>query len=162
MAARLRYEDVRDLYRDHGPALLAYAAAMLGDRSTAEDVLHMVFLKLMGSPQLPAEPRPYLFRAVRNAALNSRRSRSRDVPLEEQSWLAGPPAMVEEGLALEKAMGELPPEQREVVVMHIWGEMTFEEIARVLDLQANTAASRYRYGLNKLRAIMQRERKASQ
>jgi RNA polymerase sigma-70 factor (ECF subfamily) len=155
MAPRLRYEDVQDLYRDHGPALLGYAAAMLGDRSAAEDVLHMVFLKLMGSPQLPAEPRPYLFRAVRNAALNSRRARSRDVPLEEQRWLTGPAAPVEESLAVQQALAELPPEQREVVVMRIWGEMTFDEIAGVLDLPANTAASRYRYGLSKLRAIMQ-------
>jgi RNA polymerase sigma-70 factor (ECF subfamily) len=155
MAARLRYEDLHDLYRDHGPVLLAYAAAMLGDRSAAEDVLHQVFLKLMGRRDLPSEPRPYLFRAVRNEALNYRRSRSRDVPLEDQPWLAGPGPRVEESLALEKALAELPAEQREVVVMRIWGEMTLEEIAAVLDLPANTAASRYRYGLSKLRATMQ-------
>lgn len=154
MAARLRYEDVRDLYRDHGPALLAYAAAMLGERSAAEDVLHQVFLKLMGREQLPAEPRPYLFRAVRNAALNFRRSRSRDAPLEEQPWLTRPADGVEESLALEKALAELPPEQREVVVMRIWGEMTLAEIASALGWPVNTAASRYRYGLSKLRAIM--------
>jgi RNA polymerase sigma-70 factor, ECF subfamily len=154
MAAKLRYEDVQELYREHGRALLAYAAALLGERAAAEDVLHQVFLKLLGGRfEFPAGARPYLFRAVRNTALNHRRGRARDVPLDEQQWLVKPEA-VETGLALEKALLELPAEQREVVVMHIWGALTLEEVAKLLDLSPNTAASRYRYGLNKLREIM--------
>jgi RNA polymerase sigma-70 factor (ECF subfamily) len=156
MAAKLKYEDVQELYWDHGPALLAYAAALLGDRGAAEDVLHQVFLKLLGGRfEFSAGARPYLFRAVRNTALNHRRGRARDVPLDDQQWLVKPVEAVEAGLALEKALRELPAEQREVVVMHIWGAMTLEEIAKVLDLSPNTVASRYRYGLSKLREIMQ-------
>jgi RNA polymerase sigma-70 factor (ECF subfamily) len=158
MAAKLRYEDVQELYREHGPALLAYAAALLGERAAAEDVLHQVFLKLLGGQfEFPSEARPYLFRAVRNTALNSRRSRARDVPLDEQ-WLIKPVDAVDAGLALEQALRELPVEQREVVVMHVWGAMTLEDIAKVLELSSNTVASRYRYGLRKLREIMQRPR----
>jgi len=59
-----------------------------------------------------------------------------------------------------KRCAELPIEQREVVVMHVWGAMTLEEIAKVLELSANTVASRYRYGLRKLREIMQGPRGA--
>jgi RNA polymerase sigma-70 factor (ECF subfamily) len=158
MAAKLSYEDVQALYRDHGPALLAYAAALLGDRATAEDVLHQVFLKLLGGRfEFSAGARPYLFRAVRNTALNQRRARVRDVSLGEdkQQWLVGSAENVEAGLALEQALRQLPVEQREVVVMHVWSAMTMDDIANVLDLSPNTVASRYRYGLNKLREIMQ-------
>jgi RNA polymerase sigma-70 factor (ECF subfamily) len=158
MAAKLRYEDVQELYREHGPALLAYAATLLGERAAAEDVLHQVFLKLLGGRlEFPADARPYLFRAVRNTALNSRRSRARDVPLgeDEQQWLVKPAEAVDAGLVLEQTLRELPIEQREVVVMHVWGAMTLEEIAKTLELSPNTVASRYRYGLSKLREIMQ-------
>ena len=50
------------------------------------------------------------------------------------------------------SLNGLPPEQKAVVVLKVWEEMTFAEIAAVLDISANTAASRYRYGLDKLRA----------
>jgi len=163
MAAKLRYEDVQELYREHGAALLAYAAALLGESAAAEDVLHQVFLKLLGGRfGPPSNARPYLFRAVRNTALNFRRSRARDVSLNEDQlqWLVRPAEAVDAGLALQQALRELPIEQREVVVMHVWGAMTLEEIAKVLELSANTVASRYRYGLRKLREIMQGPRGA--
>ena len=62
----------------------------------------------------------------------------------------------EDGLAalvpdLEKALADLPEEQREVVVLRVWGEMTLQAAADVLDVPLNTAASRYRYALDKLR-----------
>lgn len=155
MAAKLRYEDVQDLYREHGAALLAYTAALIGDRSAAEDVLQQVFLKLLGGAlKFPEGPRPYLFRAVRNTALNLHRLRARAVPLDEQRWFIQPAEALETGLALEKALQQLPEEQREVVVMHIWGGLTMDEIAKLLELSPNTVASRYRYGLGKLREIM--------
>jgi RNA polymerase sigma-70 factor (ECF subfamily) len=53
---------------------------------------------------------------------------------------------------LDAAFAELPPEQRAVVHLKLWEEMTFESISRTLDIPLNTAASRYRYGLDKLRA----------
>jgi len=155
MTAKLRYEDVQELYQNHGAALLAYASALLGDRSAAEDALQQVFLKLLsGRVPAPAQARPYLFRAVRNTALNSHRARARIVPLDDQQWLARPAGMIDAGVEVEKAMRALPQEQREVVVMRVWGEMTLEEIATVLDVPANTVASRYRYALDKLREIL--------
>ena len=53
--------------------------------------------------------------------------------------------------ALSEALGELPPEQRAVVHLKLWEDLTFEHIAELLDIPLNTAASRYRYGLDKLR-----------
>jgi RNA polymerase sigma-70 factor (ECF subfamily) len=62
--------------------------------------------------------------------------------------------MIEAGLEVERALRELPPEQREVVVLRIWGEMTLAEVAAVLDVPANTVASRYRYALDRLRKVL--------
>lgn len=157
MAARLTHEDVQDLYRQYGPALLAYGTSLLADRAAAEDVLHQIFLKLLGMRQLPEDPRPYLFKAVRNRALNAMRNSARLTSLDGKEWLMKPPGMVDAGLEVEKAMHELPPEQREVVVMRIWGEMALTEIAVVLEISENTVASRYRYALNRLRALLKEE-----
>jgi RNA polymerase sigma-70 factor (ECF subfamily) len=161
MAGKLTYAEVQDLYQRHGPALLAYATGLLGSRASAEDVLHQVFLSLLSKAEQPAEARPYLFKAVRNRALNSRRSGARIVPLHDhdQQWLVKPQGMMEAGIEVERALRDLPPEQREVVLMRVWGEMTLEEIATMLDVPANTVASRYRYALGKLREILKVEDK---
>jgi RNA polymerase sigma-70 factor (ECF subfamily) len=157
MPAQLTYAEVQDLYQRHGSALLAYATGLLGSRASAEDVLHQVFLSLLSKAEKPAEARPYLFKAVRNRALNSLRSGARMVSLDDQQWLVKPQGMMEAGIEVEKALRDLPPEQREVVLMRVWGEMTLEEIAAVLDVPANTVASRYRYALGKLREILKVE-----
>lgn len=151
MTAKLTFEDVQGLYQKHGAALLGYATSLLDDRASAEDVLHQVFLKLLGMRNLPEDARPYLFKAVRNRALNTKRSGVRMTSLEGREWLVKPEGKVEAGLEVERALQELPAEQREVVVMRIWCQMTFEEIAGILTLSINTAASRYRYALEKLR-----------
>ena len=117
MAAKLTNDDVQGLYRQFGPALLAYGASLLGDRAAAEDVLHQVFLEMMGKTSMPDEPRPYLFRAVRNRALNFRRGSERLTALDHHEWLVKTEATMQAALAIEKAMRELPAEQREVVVM---------------------------------------------
>jgi RNA polymerase sigma-70 factor, ECF subfamily len=150
--------DVRRLYDEHGRGLLAYACALLRDPSAAEDVLHQVFLNVLRSrATISGEPARYLFRAVRNTALNHIRGRSREVELPGDGaggvWLESPDASKETSLALQSALKTLPEEQREVVVLHIWGELTFEEAAAIIGISPNTAASRYRYGLEKLKEI---------
>jgi RNA polymerase sigma-70 factor (ECF subfamily) len=148
-------DEVRGLYETHGGALLAYASALLRDPSAAEDVLHQVFLNLLrGRAAIAGEPAPYLFRAVRNGALNHIRGQARETDLEDASvWLQSPDGSRETSIALQLALRALPAEQREVIVLHIWGQLTFEEAAAVIGVSPNTAASRYRYGLAKLREI---------
>ena len=98
------------------------------------------------------QPLHYLYRAIRNTALNYRRDHSREVELPSNGhWLEAPSGMEEIGLALQSAIGELPVEQREIIVLRVWGQMTFDEAASALDISPNTAASRYRYGLAKLK-----------
>lgn len=148
-------EDVRSLYETHGRALLAYASALLRNPSAAEDVLHQVFLNLLrGHASIAGEPAAYLFRAVRNGALNHIRGQSRETDLDDAAvWLESPDGSRETSLALQSALRALPAEQREVIALRIWGQMTFEEAANVIGVSPNTAASRYRYGLAKLKEI---------
>ena len=68
-----------------------------------------------------------------------------------QPWLESPAGMETVALAVQAALETLPSEQREIIVLRVWGCMTFEEAAATLQVSANTAASRYRYGLSKLR-----------
>jgi RNA polymerase sigma-70 factor, ECF subfamily len=146
--------DVRRLYDVHGRALMAYACAFLHDPSEAEDVVHQVFLQLLRDDGTEILSPGYLFRAVRNRVLNHLRGRSREVALDvETQWLESPSGSIETALALQSALRTLPDEQREVIVLRVWGQMTFEEVAGVVGVSPNTAASRYRYGLAKLNEV---------
>lgn len=154
---KLRGDQVRRLYDQYGPALLAYACSFLADVATGEDVVHQVFLRLLeGDTVVPDVPMAYLYRAVRNAALNARRNVRREVA-EEFERDAGRGLFEsrngsrEAALALQAALLELPEEQREVVVLRVWSGMTLEEAASLIGVSLNTAASRYRYALDKLR-----------
>ena len=150
---RLSAEEVRQLYDRHGPALVAYASSFVSDPATAEDVVHQVFHRLLSAEiVMPEAPAAYVYRAVRNEALNARRRGVRNVPLDPKSGVFehrdGNP---EAALTLQRALSELPEEQREVVVMRIWSGMTLEEVSAATGAPANTVASRYRYALAKLR-----------
>jgi RNA polymerase sigma-70 factor (ECF subfamily) len=152
----LQQGDVERLYEAHGRVLLAYACAFVRSVPAAEDILHQVFARLLrDGVVINGPPLPYLCRAVRNAALNDRRLRARESALtEDEHWLQAPTRMEEAALAVEQAMASLPSEQREVVVLHIWGGFTFQEVADLLAISPNTAASRYRYALGKMRETM--------
>ena len=101
---------------------------------------------------------------MRSAALDSLRSQDRRNRREsafQQTTAEEPWALFESSLEqkedaaiIEQALGQLPPEQREVLVLRIWGELTFAEIATALGDSINTVASRYRYGLEALRRIL--------
>jgi len=158
---KLSATEVRHLYDQHGPALVAYARSFVTDAAAAEDVVHQVFLRLL-SPEveMPDVPVAYVYRAVRNAALNARRNGQRHAPLDPQpSVFKHRGGNMEAALTLEKALGELPEEQREVVVMRIWSGLTLEETAAVTGAPLNTVASRYRYALEKLREKLRPYRK---
>ena len=153
--APLDRDEIERLYERHGRVLLAYASALLLDVSAAEDTLHQVFLKLLSNNvRVTGEPIGYLCRAVRNTALNRRRRQSREVALDSHPWLESPAGMEEVSLAIQSAVRTLPQEQREIIVLRVWGSMTFEQAAQTLEISVNTAASRYRYGLAALRKTL--------
>jgi len=150
---KLSADDVRRLYDQHGSALVAYARGFVTDAAAAEDVVHQVFLRFLSVEiRMPDAPVAYVYRAVRNAALNARRSGSRLTELNPQSSVFRHGGEDQEAaLALERALAELPEEQREVVVMRVWSGLTLEEIAVAVGAPLNTIASRHRYALEKLR-----------
>ena len=160
---KLNARGVRRLCDQHGPALVAYACSFLTDAAAAEDVVHQVFLRLLSAEiAMPDLPVAYVYRAFRNAALNARRSRQRDAPLDSNGAVfERRDGNRESGLALQQALTELPEEQREVVVMRVWSGMTLEEVAAASGAPINTVASRYRYALEKLREKLQPYRKES-
>jgi RNA polymerase sigma-70 factor, ECF subfamily len=143
-------DDVRRLYERHGPALVVYACRYTTDVARAEDVVHGIFHRLLrGGVAVPEDSAGYLYRAVRNAALNTLRDGARAAPLEESCFVHRGGDR-EAALDLQKALGELPEEQSEVIIMRIWAGMTLNEAAAASSVTPNTAASRYRYGLEKL------------
>lgn len=101
------------------------------------------------------DARAYLFACVRNAVLNDVKERVRHVELEPDSaWFIPPDRDHSAERNVRRALQSLPEDQRQTVVLHIWGELTFAEIAEVLNVSPNTAASRYRYALEKLRELV--------
>jgi RNA polymerase sigma-70 factor (ECF subfamily) len=145
------------LYRQHGAQLIVFASALTGERSRAQDVVHEVFLKLLqrGSLGHATDAKAYLFTSVRNAVLNDAKVRARDASLDQESaWFDPPDRDYAAERNLRRALGALSEAQREVVVLHIWGDLTFLQIAQVLAISPNTAASRYRYALARLRDHM--------
>jgi RNA polymerase sigma-70 factor (ECF subfamily) len=149
--------EIEELYRRHGAALVLFAAAISGDRGRAQDAVHQVFLKLLESEAVDRaiDPKAYLFHCVRNTVFNDLKRWQRQVEFDPDSaWFEPPERDHVAERTLRRALSELARGQREVVVLHVWGELTFAQVAEVLGISSNTAASRYRYALSKLRDVM--------
>jgi RNA polymerase sigma-70 factor (ECF subfamily) len=142
----------------HGPALLLYARQWCRSRADGEDAVQDGFVRFWKSRGRAKDKTAYLFACVRTAALDLSRAgerRKRHEAAADVFENATPRDDLRE--AVEIALGQLPPEQREVLVMKIWGGLTFAQIGEVLAISANTAASRYRYALERLEATLATE-----
>lgn len=144
------------LYRAKAAELILYGRALGLSHGEAEDVLQATFLALLRRPEVPENPANYCVRSFRHQALNYRRSLWRRLAreLESARWFERSPTESPEERHAMRCLAELPPEQREVIVLKIWHEYTFEQIGELLDISPNTAAGRYRYGLQKLKASL--------
>ena len=144
------------LYRARAAQLLLYGRALGLSHAEAEDVLQETFLALMDRQHAPTQPEHYCVRAYRNRCLNYRRSLWRRLTREFESmrWFERSSGETPAEREAMRCLADLPPDQREVIVLKIWHEYTFEEIADLLKLSPNTAAGRYRYGLQKLRTCL--------
>lgn len=150
------------LYDQHSDALYAFLLVIMGNEEDCRDVLQEVFVKIARRPQVLVgvkDERAFLLRLAHNAARDLFRRRSTRVNYEtrfaaERFSPFAPAENLDERVfqeALAGALAELPLEQREVVHLKLWERLTFEAIAAALEISANTAASRYRYGIDKLR-----------
>jgi len=141
------------LYDVKAAELILYGRALGLSHGEAEDALQETFLALMQMPFTPSKPEHYCVRSFRNRVLNHRRSLWRRLTREWESlrWFEKLPDETPEELAAMRCLTELPVEQREVIVLKVWHGCTFEEIGGLLEISPNTAAGRYRYGLQKMK-----------
>jgi len=148
------------LYRDKAGVLILYGRALGLSHAEAEDVVQETFVAILKITAEPEQPERYLLRSFRNRALNHRRSLWRRIAREFESGRWFDPATDESPAerAAMRCLARLPRDQREGIVLKIWHEHTFDEIGELLGLSPNTAAGRYRYGLEKLRACLSCEK----
>lgn len=146
----------QSLYEQKAAGLILYGRALGLSHDEAEDVLQETFVALLKLEQPPEEPEHYCLRAFRNRALNYHRGLWRRLTRELESvcWFEGRADSSAAEAEAVRCLANLPPEQREVIVLKIWHELTFEAIGRLFELSPNTVAGRYRYGLNKLRLCL--------
>ena len=161
-------EALRRVYEKYLDYLLTLAMALLNDVNRAEDAVHDVFVSFAKSAQdfrVRGSLKSYLAACVLNRSRDLFRANQRRAPrinepnprqpishIPEQSLICN-----EESQRLNQAISELPPEQRDVIILHIKGEMKFKEIAKLQGVSVNTIQGRYRYGLRKLRSILNSE-----
>ena len=145
------------LYDAKAAELVLYGRALGLSHGEAEDVVQETFIALMQMDTMPAKAQHYCMRSFRNRALNYRRSLWRRLTREWESlrWFEKAPEETPEERAAMRSLAELPVEQREVIVLKIWHDCTFEEIGGLLEISPNTAAGRYRYGLQKLKTKLE-------
>lgn len=155
------------IYEKYRTDLLRLAGALLADKDQAEDVVHEVFVSFVESSQgfeLTGSLSGYLKTCVANRARNFNRTKARhstkglNLIEERLSGLKRPDEWIfmnDEFRRANEAMGRLPYEQREVVALRIQGAMKFKDIAQLQETSVKTAISRYGYGMDKLRALLQ-------
>jgi RNA polymerase sigma-70 factor (ECF subfamily) len=147
------------LYHAKAGELILYGRALGLSHAEAEDVLQETFLALCQRSAPPENPGHYCVRSFRNRALNYRRSLWRRVAREFEShrWFEREADETSAECEAMRRLAGLPVAQREVIVLKLWHDCTFEEIGGLLSVSPNTAAARYRYGLEKLRAGLKGE-----
>jgi RNA polymerase sigma-70 factor (ECF subfamily) len=163
-------EALRLIYEKYKDGLLTIAASLLHDTYAAEDVLHDVFVSFaagVSQLELRGSLRRYLIACIINRVRDRfRKSKHQVVELDEAeaagSSLDEPEQVImfsEESRLLANALSQLPLEQRETIILHLTGGMKFKQIANIQGLSISTVQGRYRYGLNKLRTIVDGELK---
>lgn len=152
-------EPWRALLARHGPALVIFARQWAASHADAEDAVQDGFVRFLQARKRAEDEAAYLYACVRSAAIDAARTRDRRKRVDErraapESIFIDDPAPIELAASVEAALARLTGEQREVLVMKIWGELTFLQIAQALKTNANTVASRYRYAIERLEAML--------
>ncbi|MEM7384655.1 MAG: RNA polymerase sigma factor [Verrucomicrobiota bacterium] len=153
--------EVERLYDTYASRLYGFLLTLVKDEPLARDLLQDVFVKVARSEDFlegVVEERPFLFRVARNTALDFMRKRAvrnrvrRDLAASVDLFArTEDPDSSEFRSRLSEALAALPEEQRSVVFLRLWGGETVDGIAGICGVSANTAASRYRYGIDKMR-----------
>ena len=162
MSQHYEHSTWQSCFRELAPKLLLYARQWLPTVADAEDVVQTAFVRFWKKhPGATRENYPLLYTAVRTASLDLLRGEERRARRENEPEVGLPvegtptfdpmPGDGDMAAQLHSALRSLPGEQREVIVLKIWSDLTFQEIADTTGSPLNTVAARYRYGLSKLR-----------
>jgi RNA polymerase sigma-70 factor (ECF subfamily) len=156
---------LEQIYDAHADALYAFLLNCSRDHMLVQDALQEVFLKLARSPSLvekARDPRSFLLRTAHNALRDLARRSSVRTAYEEKLSVEAPTLLLplfpgdddSFRIAVETALQDLPQHQRAVLHLKLWENLTFAQIAEALEISPHTAASRYRYALDKLRDVL--------
>jgi len=162
MADGLDQAEWRRWVEAHGPKLLLFARQKARCEADAQDLVQEAVVECWQRSGNSPPPLPLVFATIQRRAIDRARQEDRRARRElavaadqSQPWFEPDLENRELSQAIQAALAALPTEQREVITLRVWGELTFAEIAQVLGIPANTAASRYRYGLATLRKLTQ-------
>ncbi len=145
----------------HAAGWLLFARQQTRSEADAQDVVQEAVVECW-QRRADAAPPPagMVFATIRRRAVDRGRSADRRAAREAavagavpEAWFDGGVEERENRRLIQAALSRLPENYREVVMLKVWGELTFAEIADALEIPANTAASRYRYGLAELRKL---------
>ena len=148
-------EGLRTVYELYRTELYIFALSITRCNQSAEDAVHEAFRKVLGKGYAPEALRPYLFRCVRNAALDELRSvkrRGRRDSIFASAQENGSIAPALSASEMDEFLERLSPDERECIVLKMYSGLSFKEIAETRRASPNTVASWYRRGLQKLRA----------
>ena len=151
-------EQLRRCYEANRRELFTYSLALTRNREAAEDAIHNAFQRLLRRGSAPADLRPYIFRCVRNAAIDDlRQNKRREDGIFDLSSDTGPAPARELGAELQQLLARLSDDERETIVLKVFDGMTLQEIADLRDASINTVASWYRRGMDKLKVFWMEE-----
>lgn len=154
--------ELSQLWRDHASSLLLLAKSRCGTAiDQAEDCVQEAFIRLASQVPVPEDCLAWLVRVVRNAAIDASRSHKRRVAREQSTAMVRKEFFDSEATNTSlttddvvQALNTLDSETREIVIAHIWNNLTFRQIADVFEISAATTHRRYLDGLNQLRQAM--------
>jgi len=151
-------EQMRRFYDGHRQELYTYSLALTRNHEAAEDAIHNAFQRLLKRGSAPDDLRPYVFRCVRNAAIDDLRERlRRDDSIFDLNGNNGNASDLTLYAELGQLLAQLSDDERETIVLKVFDAMTFQEIADLRGVSINTAASWYRRGLEKLKSLWMEE-----
>lgn len=145
------------LWQKHSPGLLLYARQK---SPVAEDLVQTAFLSLARQPAPPHDPVTWLYRVVRNSAVSHWRQEQRRqrheqaLASERDEWFLPTQDAALDQIELREALTKLEPSERELVVLHVWGGLTFAQLAEVLETSSSTAQRQYAAALVRLKKIL--------
>lgn len=142
-------------------ALTLYARQWAGP-AAVDDIVQEAMVRLLSQRDPPTDPLLWMFRAVRNAAIDAARAasrrqrRERAVAETRREWFDADAGSRVDARAAEAALGELSEEHRQIVVLRVWGDLGWAQVAELMGLPLSTVHDRYRRALTELRDVMEK------